>query len=377
MRTAGIICEYNPFHAGHRYQMEEIRRRLGPETRIVCLMSGNYVQRGEPAVYDKWTRAESAVRGGANLVLELPITVAVSAAGYFASGAVDCLAGLGLADVLCFGSEGADTGTLRETAGLLESPAFDPALRQALATGVSYARARETAVRALGGDGQCLTKPNSALGVDYIRELLKTGGMEPMALPRDPQIPSASELRTRLSAGTLPADAPVHTVKNGERAMLAVLRTLPDSAFRDMPFGSEGLWSLVMKACRRQEDLEHIIGAVKSRRYTWSRIRRGLMCLFLGLSAEDMARDIPYLRVLAFDDAGRALLHTAKKTCRYPLVSGAVPARPEAGAYFRLEARATDLYGLFAPPGVSEPTGREKSGIPRYVQNSKNTSCIP
>ena len=152
MRTAGIICEYNPFHPGHRFQLQETRRRLGRDTGILCLMSGNYVQRGEPAIFDKWTRAEMAVHGGADLVLELPLTIAVNAAGYFASGAVRCLHGLGGVDCLSFGSERGDLTALQTAAVLLESPEFDPALRRQLETGVSFARARELALGDLGGE---------------------------------------------------------------------------------------------------------------------------------------------------------------------------------------------------------------------------------
>lgn len=377
MRTAGIICEYNPFHLGHRYQLQEVRRILGEETGVVCLMSGNYVQRGEPAIYDKWVRAASAVENGADLVLELPMTMAVNAAGYFASGAVDCMDGLGGIDCLCFGSEGKSTEILRQTAEVMGTEAYEEALRRELEGGVSYAKARELALGSLGADSGCLAAPNSALGVDYLRRLLERGSsIRPLAIAREEALPSASELRARLTAagpdaGAVPSclpGRPMHTLSYGERAMLAVLKTLPGEAFAAMPFGSEGLWSKVMKASRREATLEDIIFACKSKRYTFSRLRRMLLCLFLGLSQADMNREIPYLRVLAFNDRGRELLRGMKETSRYPLVSGAVPSAPEAQEYFALESRATDLYGLFAQPGVTEPAGREIWHIPAYVR---------
>ncbi len=367
MRTAGIICEYNPFHQGHRFQMEEVRRQMGAETGIVCLMSGCYVQRGEPAAYDKWSRAETAVRQGADLVLELPLTVAVNAGGYFAAGAVDCLLELGLVDVLCFGTEGKQTSQVEQTAELLAQPEFEPALRAALAGGVSYARAREQALAALGGDRDCLATPNNALGVDYLCRLRqRDGGMTPMAIARKEGLPTASALRAALRA----AESPIHTLEYGERAMLAVLRTLPDEAFRRMPFGSEGLWSKVMGACRRESSLEAILAACKSKRYAYSRLKRMLLCLFLGLSQADLERKPPYLRVLAFNDRGRQLLRRAKKTSALPLVTGAIPDVEAAGTYFALEERAMDLYGLFAPPGVREETGRERFTPPVYVRET-------
>ena len=377
MRTAGIICEYNPFHAGHRYQIAETRRLLGQDTGVICLMSGNYVQRGEPAIYDKWIRAEMAVRGGADLVLELPMTVAVNAAGYFAAGAVDCLDKLGCVDYLCFGAEGQSTEALESTAACLRTDAFEVRLREELACGISYAKARHQALAALGGDERCLATPNNALGVDYIRRLMeRRSSIVPVAIGRDSTLPSASDIRGLLTAGWPRGgqlaegcpDSPIHTLVHGQRAVLAVVKTLPDVAFQQMPFGSEGLWSKMMKACRKEMSLEDIILACKSKRYTFSRLRRMLLCLYLGLSEEDMQRPVTYLRVLAFNDRGRELLRRAKEVSELPLVSGAIPEAPEAQAYFRMECRATDLYGLFVQPELTEPTGREKSHPPVYVK---------
>jgi predicted nucleotidyltransferase len=366
VETAGIVCEYNPFHAGHRYQLRETRRLLGRDAEIVCLMSGNYVQRGQPAIYDKWFRAETAVRQGADLVLELPLTIAVNAAGYFASGAVDCFTALGCLDHLVFGCESGDTARLKDAAKCLCAPEFDGVLREKLAQGVSYARAREQALTELGGDGTLLQTPNNALGIDYLRRLLEgKSNIRPMAIPRDPKVPSASDIREKLESGEHQEIAPLHTMAQGEKAMLAVLRTLPDHAFACAPFGGEGLWSKVMKASRRENSLEEILMACKSKRYAYTRLRRMLLCLYLGLSREDLQREIPYLRVLAFNDRGREVLHRIKKTSALPLTAGPVPRDPASQAYFRLESRATDLYSLFA--AVPEPVGREQAHRPRYV----------
>ncbi len=363
MSIAAIICEYNPFHEGHRYQIEEIRKRLGEETEVLCLMSGNFVQRGEPAVYDKWSRAGAAVRGGADLVLELPLTAAVNAAGYFAAGAVQCLDKLCGVDYLCFGSEGLETKSLLSAARTMETPEYENALRNEIRNGVSYARARELALADLGGERACLITPNNALGTDYLRELLRLEStILPLAVPRNAELPSASELRVGLTGSG------VHRLEYGERAMLAVFRTLPDEAFKTMPFGSEGLWSKVMRACRRENSLAEILSACKSKRYTMSRIKRMLLCLYLGLGEADLNREIPYLRVLAFNERGRKMIRKLKNTARLPLVSGDVPEDTASAAFFSKEARATDLYGLFATPGVPEPAGREKTAGPVYVR---------
>lgn len=372
MRTAGIICEYNPFHLGHEFQIRKTREFLGEDGAIVCLMSGNYVQRGEPAVFHKRLRAEAAIRGGADLVLELPITSAVNAAGYFAEGGVKYLHKLGCIDYLSFGSELGDIAPLKETAALLESEEFEALLGEKLSTGVSYAAARTLALGELGGNGELLQSPNNALGIEYLRALKRLGSpMEPVTVPRNLSLASAGDLRKQMDSNDWHSGVPdaafyegkaMHTMENGARAMLAVLRSLPEEAFRNMAFDAEGLWSKVMKACRRENSIDNIIMAAKSKRYAHSRLKRTLMCLYLGLDQETMGLESPYLRVLAFNDRGRQILRQAGEN--YPLVSGAIPNTPEAKAYFELEQRASDLYGMFAPQGTREEYGQEKRHFP-------------
>lgn len=370
MRTAGIVCEYNPFHLGHQYQIQKTREILGEDTAIVCLMSGNYVQRGEPAVFDKWTRAAAAVQGGADLVLENPITTAVNAAGHFASGAVKYLEKLGCIEYLSFGSECGDLEKLKTTASILNSTEFEAALAEQMSTGVSYAAARTLALHKLGGDSEVLKTPNNALAIEYLRTLDQLDSSTiPLTIPRDMSLASASTIRENLGQwkNNLPngeqyENTPVHTLENGEKAMLAVLRTLPHEAFQNMAFEAEGLWSKVLKACRRENSVQDIIMSCKSKRYAFSRLRRTLLCLYLGLDAEKMTWEAPYLRVLAFNERGRAVLRQAGDGI--PLVSGPIPKTEAAKAYFELENRATDLYGLFAPEGVREPRDREKAHRP-------------
>ena len=137
MRICGVICEYNPFHRGHEKQLRQIRAALGEDTAVVCLMSGNFVQRGEPAVFDKRVRAQAAVLAGANLVLELPITKALSSAEGFARGGVEIFSRLGAVDTLAFGCESGNADALLAAARTMCEPAYDAALRDILNTGVS------------------------------------------------------------------------------------------------------------------------------------------------------------------------------------------------------------------------------------------------
>ena len=378
MLTAGIICEYNPFHAGHRLQIERTRAVLGQGAAVVCLMSGNYVQRGEPAIWPKQLRAEAAVRSGADLILELPLTVAVNAGGYFASGAVTALRELGCIDVLSFGSECGELALLQRTADALCAQSFEEEVHKAMEEGVSYPRARSRALAQLGGDGALLEAPNNALAVDYLCALKRLDSkIRPLTICRDMEIPGATALRMTQDEAEFLRFVPEnmlyrgqqrHTLAAGERAMLAVLRTRSDAEFEAMPFGGEGLWSKVMKACRREPGLQEILTACKSKRYTMSRLKRMLLCLFLGLSGEDLQRRPPYLRVLAFNERGRAVLHTAAETSALPLVSGAIPKEPEARAYFRLESRAADLYALFSEADFHTPVGQERAWHPVYIR---------
>ena len=161
----GIICEYNPLHLGHVRQFEAVRSHFGPDTAIVCLMSGNYVQRGQPAVIDKSLRARAAIRCGADLVLEMPITASLSSAEGFASAGVRILSPI--CDCLCFGSESGTEASLMRTAKALLSPAFSCYLKEALSAGLSFPAARENALTKMGFCDSCIRNPNDILAVEY------------------------------------------------------------------------------------------------------------------------------------------------------------------------------------------------------------------
>ena len=445
MRSIGIICEYNPFHNGHARQLRLAREAIGEDCALVCLMSGNYVQRGEPAIFPKALRAEAALRCGADLVLELPLNAALSSAEGFAAGGVSILTALGC-DYLCYGSESDDNNLIMSTARANLDPAFDALLRAELATGCSYPAARQKAIERLGA-GAGLCSPNDILAVEYCKAILKQGSpLRPLSVRRpgdyhatelDRENPSATAIRaaierdcrdehcssgirnecdlseTNIGNGCTAADkqslslyaqteachsgqsedsvlpppwrsavpaclhdlyasAPVHTMGQGERAVLAILRTLPDAAFEALPFGAEGLWSKFMKNCRSRASVEEIIEATKSKRYTRTRIRRMLLCAFLGLTAADLERRPSCVRVLGFNDTGRAALREMKKRleARAPaepaltlINAGETPPDPACCA---LETRAADLYSLFSADGP-RPAGEEARQRVQYL----------
>ena len=359
MKTVGIICEYNPFHLGHRKQFDLIRREFGPETRIICLMSGNFVQRGAPAIFDKSFRARAAIDSGADLVLELPVIYALSSAEGFAAGGVRILSGL--CDTLCFGTESGTRDTLLSTAAALLSPDFSEKLRVELDKGLSFPAARAAAL----GNDALLRNPNDILAVEYCKAILaQKSAMDIFPIHRegsyhddtpDPENPSATSLRNRIADGKnwlsyIPAsahpafeNASVHMLASGERAILARLRTMADMEFEALPYGSEGLWRKLMHACREEATLEAVIAATKSKRYTRTRIDRMVMCAFLGITRDIMAVEPPYTRVLGFSDHGKAILKAARESLPLPHTGDRVD-----DPYQALEQRCDDLYGLFA-----------------------------
>ena len=375
MKTVGIICEYNPLHLGHKKQIDRIREEFGAETAIVCAMSGNFVQRGSPAIVDKSARAAAAVACGADLVLELPVTTALSSAEGFAAGGVKILAPL--CDTLCFGAETANRSILMEAASALLGDGFPPLLRQELDTGKSFPAAREAALKRLGVETDLLSQPNNILAVEYCKAILSQGAdMEPFPIHRqgsyhalsvDAENPSATAVRNLMliahnwkscvpqEARPLLENEPLHSTAAGEKAIVARLRTMSDAEFESLPYGSEGLWRKLMHAARRETTLEEILNATKSKRYTRSRLDRMVMCAFLGITEADLAMEVPYTRVLAFTDRGRKLLKEAKKAGIY-LNAGESFDHP----HWQLEQRCGDLYGLFCVDGIEAP-GREEN----------------
>ena len=381
LKVTGIICEYNPLHLGHSKKIRLIRQ-ADPNGLIVCLMSGNYVQRGKPAIVDKSMRAKAAILAGADLVLELPITAALSSAEGFASEGVRILSPI--CTHLCFGAETADRKVLMDTAQALLDPAFPDALRLQLDKGFSFPAARAAALEEQGIPA--LAKPNDILAVEYCKAILSQGSSlipEPIFrggdyhdMAADEENPSATAVRSlMLHSGMwldyVPEDvrpcfrdAKLHDLSVGERMILAKLRTMSDGDFEALPYGSEGLWRKLMHNARRFACLEDVITATKSKRYTRTRLDRMVMCAFLGITQEMLQSPAPYVRALAFNDAGRKLLRQHKDAA-----SLCNAGTHQEGPYWDLEVRAADLYGLFALD-APEPPGAEENRRVIYLPNA-------
>lgn len=378
MNIAGITAEYNPFHTGHAYQISALKAQLGPDTSVVAVMSGSWVQQGRPAVTDKWTRARMALNGGADLILELPTVWAAASAESFARGAVELLCRCGVIDTLCFGSETGELAPLLAAAECLDSPDYPEQLRKALEGGASFAAARQAAVEALiGPAGAALASPNNNLGVEYLRALRSLhSNIKPVTIRREGAAHnsldrtgegcrSATQLRQHLARGEweavrpyVPAgnldilqSAPLADPRLGERAVLACLRKMTAEDWAKLPDAGagEGLPQRLERAGRQCRSLDDFFTLAKTRRYAMARLRRMALWAFLGLTAADVPAEPPYLRVLGFNARGREVLKQMKTTAQLPILTKPAHARELDGPgrrLFELEARCTDLYGL-------------------------------
>ena len=292
MAAAGIITEYNPLHMGHAHLMAEARRLLGPETGILCVMSGNYVQRGDFAVAGKHARAAAAVRSGADLVLELPVPWALSSAEGFAAGAVDILKATGAVRHVVSGGEGGDAAPLARCAEALGAGAFPEALRKELKKGDSFPAARQRALEALLSkeDAAALSRPNDTLGVEYCKAL-RGSGIQPVAVLRrgaahdgadvGDGIASASAIRALLRKGEeeaalglcAPAMAEAYrmereagrapaSLERCERAILARLRFLEEADWAALELGNEGLYRRFLRSSLSPASLAGLLAGV-------------------------------------------------------------------------------------------------------------------
>lgn len=384
MRITGIIAEYNPFHNGH-HLLAQSARRAGADA-VVAVMGGNWLQRGEPALFPKEVRARAALLSGVDLVLELPLSYAVAAAERFARGGVSLLLGLGCVDTLAFGSECGDLPALERCATALADPRLDGEIRRRLAQGFPYAAARQQGVAALFGEETAapLSRPNDILAVQYLRELARLGGgLRSFTIPRQgaghhsaapcpgadgaPPTASASWIRGRLLAGEWEQAAPClpagsREVLKGaltqghwadparlELPLLAVLRRIGPDDFARLPDLSEGLEHRLAEAVRCSATLAELLDRAVTKRYPRARLRRILLAAYLGIPPDLGAAPPPYLRVLGMSPRGAQVLARAKGTASLPLSHSL--ARLErtgdrAAAFAALESRATDLYGL-------------------------------
>ena len=377
IRTAGIIAEYNPFHNGHEYHINETRK--SGATHIVAVMSGNFVQRGEASVYDKFSRAEAALKCGADLVAELPAPWAMSTAETFAYGGVYILNAMGCVDTLNFGCECGDIKLLKKAAEAVMSREADGLTASLLQGGATYASCRQKAVKTLFGEeiSGVLGSPNNILAVEYLKALKRLDSLiAPYPVLRrgaahDGEISgggiqSASYLRQLILSGNseqagkyMPDGAknllekPIADIKRLERHVLAVLRTAEPADLLEFPDVSEGLEFRIIRAAADAGSLEELYEKIKTKRYTMSRIRRVVLSAALGLAKGLTAEPPPYIRVLGMNGGGRELLNVMKSTAAIPVITRYSQLKSldtRAQNVFKSENRACDIFGLAADP---------------------------
>lgn len=388
MKITGIIAEYNPFHNGHVYHIEKTREITGAEG-IVCVMSGNFVQRGLPSIIDKWTRAKMALLNGADLVIELPCIYSLSSAEFFSMGAISLLNSMGVIDSISFGSENGDLKLLYDIANALcyESEEYKKILKTNLADGNTYPKAVCNALSVFlnpVNDGNItnleniLKNPNNILGIEYLKAIIRCkSNMTPFTIKRigadynseklEEEFSSATSIRNYINSSEtidlLRNQLPFTVYQNilslysahydfaNENKMVKFLKykllTNPWSV-KKIPDVSEGLDNRIIRAAEDNiEDYDAIIKNIKSKRYTYSRISRLLCQLFIGFDEFDTFNmrhmECPYGRILGFNQTGREILKAAKKNSSIPLITKIPREKDE---ILRLDLQSTCAYSL-------------------------------
>lgn len=391
MDVVGIIAEYNPFHNGHRHQIEQIRQHH-PDALCLAVMSGHFTQRGEPAVWDKWQRAKAAVENGLDLVVELPFVFSIRSAQHFASGGVRLLARLGVVKTLAFGAESTDIDLLRRLAEKSSQPETMERLRRFMGEGLSYAAALEAAVSVPpNAPPDLLRQPNTILAIEYLKAIARfSSPLAALILPRESAayhttavsapIASARAIRTALRQGgaewqtAVPKrlvprlkEAQQGGLPKDEALFLPLLARLLSTSPKDLRslYGiNEGLENRFLSAARSATSLSALRRAIQSKRYPAARIQRTFLSILLSLHTEQVAcfDEVGplYARVLAFNDRGRHLLREIHKKSTIPLITKvkhllAPPApkeeaEPLLSPMLRLDTLATDLWGLTLSP---------------------------
>lgn len=384
MKIAGIIAEYNPFHNGHKYQIEKTRE-MGA-THIICVLGGNFTQRGEASLVSKTAKAKMALSNGVDLVLELHHIYSVGSASDFALGGVKVLDNLGCVDTLSFGSESGDIESLLNLANLVDE--LEGKLNQGMENGKGFPSARQTLLCENGyeKEGEIISHPNNILALEYILALKKIGSkITPATVTRmgsnfndqtatNGEMASATALRNIVKENPLNAqkympESAFSVLEEGINkgkiplnndvlnvAILSRLRSLTPDYIEGVAGVSEGLHNSIFREIRRCKTVEEIVNNLTSKRYTASRIRRILISLATGVTKEIIeGKDIPYIRVLGRNEKGDEILKLAKQTAKIPIVQrGAeIPSiGQKAAEIFRAECLATDLYSMgFTPMG--------------------------
>ena len=345
-RVLGIIAEYNPFHNGHYYHIKESIKQTDAEY-VVCIVTGNFVQRGNTSIVDKWTKAKMAISQGADLVIELPTIYSTSSAENFAEGAIKILDSLQIVDELSFGIEANDISTLNNIANVLyqEPKEYITMLTHELNKGVSYPKARENALLLYLNDvkryANVLSGSNNILGIEYLKAIKRLKSpLKPIGIKRQKVLyndeviiddfASATAIRKMISTRqfdditkVMPKTSYIllgQELKKGhyvidlskfQKEIIYILRKMTIDEIRELPDVSEGLENVIKNAADSCNNIIDLVNIIKSKRYTQTRIQRILIYALLGINKkmmENSRKTIPYTRILGYSDKGKALI---------------------------------------------------------------------
>ena len=384
MATVGIICEYNPFHNGHKYQIDEIKKLFGEETVIVCVMSGSYTQRGDVSVLNKYERARIAVECGASLVLELPFPYSASSAEFFAEAGVEILERLGCVDYLCFGSECGDVEIIKRYAQIMLSEDFKNAFiaekEKKENKKLGYAQILEKTAKILftnEKDFDIIKGANNILGIEYVKALIRRSSkIQPITVRREGEshtdtstlssMASASAIRQAIYGGRLdliesamPPET-LSTVQNAEKigeihsidelsdVILAHFRLNADNSFTPAEC-ADGVYKRLFSSAEASQSLAEMLDALTTKKYTNAKFRRAILFSLLKVSDDDMRAMPEYTALLAADKRGTELLSKIRKKKRINILTTPADytALPEnARAQATLNNRADSIYSL-------------------------------
>lgn len=382
MKITGIVCEYNPLHNGHLFHIDKTRQNGA--THILAVMSGNFVQRGEMAVMDKFSRASCALKGGADLVIEIPSVYSLSSAEFYARGAISIMDSLGCVEELSFGSECGDTDLLLQTVEAVMSITSTD-LEERMRKGITYPSALTGLLKEKYGNkiSDVLASPNNVLAIEYIKAIryfkssIKPYTVSRMGVQHDSfseksDISSASFIRHRMRLDKdfkkLVPDfvyrsfienldlGNISDMRNLDRIILYKLRMISVDELKEVPDVGQGL-EYRLKQYSTSKSVKDLLEKVKTKRYTMARLRRILLNMIIGVSSEDLKILPPYARILAMNERGREILAECSNS-KIPVstsLARLVETGKEAKHFISIEEKASDIYGL----SQSNPGSRE------------------
>lgn len=363
--ATGIIAEYNPFHKGHKYHIEETKRITN--TDIVAIISGNFVQRGEPAMTDKHTRAKMALLNGVSLVLELPVEYATGSADIFATGAINILNSTGIIDNLSFGSEAGNLSVFSKISDILnnEPPLYKTQLKEYLNLGLSYPSSRNKALESyLNTDLAFLNKPNNILALEYIRAIKKLDSkITPVTIERiisqynsnllSGEISSASAIRTALinkdkfALNAIPKNCinlitnkKIPTLDDFSTILSYILCTTPPIELSKYADVTEGLENRITNT--DFVTISELMENIKTKRYTYSKLQKALLHIILGITKEEQQKPPKYIRLLGFRKDKKHLLSDMVKNSSLPVITNV----KENSDLLEREILSTDIYNI-------------------------------